>query len=105
MSKPKISLTHLSQPIESTDSLLLSAASSKSTPSEESVPEQEAKVRFTNALPAATFQRLQQYAFWAHETLGEVLDEALQAYLATKPEADRALPQKQAAKKRRKRSA
>jgi hypothetical protein len=102
MSKQKISLAHLNQPADSMDALLLGAAAPAPAPVPPvPEPEQEAKIRFTNALPPATFQRLQQYSFWSHETIGDVLDEALTAYFATRPDADRKLPEKQAAKKRR----
>jgi hypothetical protein len=98
MSKQKISLAHLNQPADSMDALLLGAAPTVSPMPE---PEQYVKVRFTNALPATTFQRLQQYSFWSHETIGDVLEEALTRYFEQRPEADKPLPAKQAAKKRR----
>lgn len=100
MSKQKISLAHLNQPTDSMDALLLGATPSTS-PTVSPEHESEAKIRFTNVLPSSTFQRLQQYSFWSHETIGEVLDEALIAYFKTRSEADKALPEKQAAKKRR----
>lgn len=100
MSKQKISLAHLNQPTDSMDALLLGATPAASpTTSPEPAPDE--KVRFTNVLPSSTFQRLQQYSFWSHETIGEVLDEALKAYFETRLEADKTLPEKQAAKKRR----
>jgi len=105
VSKQKISLAHLAQPTDSTDSRLLGAAALRADAGPTPAAEPDAKVRFTNALPPATFQRLQQSAFWSHETIGDVLDEALNAFFAAKPEADRALPEKPAAKKRRARRA
>jgi hypothetical protein len=58
------------------------------------------KIRFTNTLPAATFRRLHQLAFWAREDMSSILDAALTAYFAQHPEADQALPEKEALRRK-----
>jgi hypothetical protein len=63
-------------------------------------PEEPALVKFSNQLPANTLRRLQQYSFWSHETIGDVLDEAIQAFLDGKPEADKAIPEKHSKRRR-----
>lgn len=107
MSKQKVNLANLvgKQPAKPTtpsmDEVLLGPLpTTPPAPAETPEPTGEEKIRFTNALPPATFRRLQQYTFWAHETIGDVLDEALLAYLEGKPEADRAIPEKQAKRRR-----
>lgn len=56
------------------------------------------RVVFTNQLKPDVYRELRQYEYWAHMELHEILHEALVAYLADKPEAKRALPEKVAAK-------
>jgi len=102
MSKQKVSLGHLlPKPAQSVDDLLLgNAPSPQIEPAPEPTAGDEAKIRFTNALPPNTFRRLQQYTFWSHETIGDVLNDALLAYLDGKPEAEREIPAKQAKRRR-----
>lgn len=99
MAKAKFDLDQL---IPSPDELLLKP---KAAAPAASVVTQEVKesvlIKFSNQLPAETLQRLQQYSFWSHETIGDVLDVAITAYLEGRPEADRAIPAKQAARRRR----
>ncbi|WP_157541674.1 hypothetical protein [Hymenobacter aerophilus] len=100
MAKAKFDLDQL---IPSPDELLLkpkaTVASVASTVAQEA--KESVLIKFSNQLPAETLQRLQQFSFWSHETIGDVLDAAITAYLEGKPEADRALPAKQAARRRR----
>jgi len=105
MAKQKINLDHLAnKPAASMDELLLGTPAASPTqnpvPSVAEMSDASAKIRFTNALPAETFLRLQQYTFWSHETIGDVLNEAILAYLEGKPEADRTIPAKQAQRRR-----
>lgn len=53
-----------------------------------------AKVPFTNQLTPATFLRLKQFECWGGMEIQDILDEALTAFFADKPEADRELPAK-----------
>ncbi|MBX0293154.1 hypothetical protein K3G63_22100 [Hymenobacter sp. HSC-4F20] len=102
MSKQKVNLDRLmTKPAQSMDDLLLgNSPSSQIEPTPQPTTGDEAKIRFTNALPPDTFRRLQQYTFWSHETIGDVLNDALLAYLDGKPEADREIPAKQAKRRR-----
>lgn len=107
MAKQKINLNHLAnKPVASMDELLLGTPPTPITqnlapaPVTEQLPDASAKIRFTNALPPETFLRLQQYTFWSHETIGDVLNEAILAYLEGKPEADKTIPAKQAQRRR-----
>jgi hypothetical protein len=56
------------------------------------------RVVFTNQLQPEVYVALRQYEYWAHTGIHEILHEALVAYLADKPEAKQALPDKVAAK-------
>jgi hypothetical protein len=103
MSKQKVNLDRLrSNPTQSADELLLgtTATSLPQEPVSETAASDDAKIRFTNALPPHTFRRLQQYTFWSHETIGDVLNDALVAFLDGKSEADREIPAKQAKRRR-----
>lgn len=61
-----------------------------------------AKVPFTNQLTPATFLRLKQLECWGGMEIQEILEEALTAFFAGKPEADRDLPAKAKEKLRKK---
>ena len=61
-----------------------------------------AKVPFTNQLTPATFLRLKQFECWGGMEIQDVLEEALTAFFAGKPEADRELPAKAKEKLRKK---
>ena len=52
------------------------------------------KVPFTNQLTPATFLRLKQFECWGGMEIQDILEEALTAFFAGKPEADRDLPAK-----------
>lgn len=53
-----------------------------------------AKVPFTNQLTPDTFLRLKQFECWGGMEIQDILEEALTAFFAGKPEADRELPAK-----------
>ena len=61
-----------------------------------------AKVPFTNQLTPATFLRLKQLECWGGMEIQEILEEALTAFFAGKPEADRDLSAKAKEKLRKK---
>ena len=101
MAKQKVNLDRLTKPAKSMDELLLGTTVEQDPePSAEPAAADDTKIRFTNALPPDTFRRLQQYTFWSHETIGDVLNDALLAYLEGKTEADKAIPAKQARRRR-----
>ena len=60
------------------------------------------KVPFTNQLMPGTFLRLKQFECWGGMEIQDVLEEALTAFFAGKPEADRELPAKAKEKLRKK---
>ena len=60
------------------------------------------KVPFTNQLTPDTFLRLKQFECWGGMEIQDILDEALTAFFAGKPEADRELPIKAKEKLRKK---
>lgn len=99
MAKVKLDLDQL---ISSPDDLLLKpkAATVTVVPTVAPATEEPVLIKFSNQLPADTLRRLQQYSFWSHETIGDVLHEAITAYLAGKQEADKAIPPKQAKRRR-----
>jgi hypothetical protein len=101
MAKQKVNLDRLTKPAKSMDELLLGApVTQEPEPVAEPAVVEDTKIRFTNALPPDTFRRLQQYTFWSHETIGDVLNDALLAYFEGKPEADKTIPAKQARRRR-----
>lgn len=53
-----------------------------------------AKVPLTNQLTPDTFLRLKQFECWGGMEIQDILEEALTAFFAGKPEADRELPAK-----------
>ena len=101
MAKQKVNLDRLTKPAKTMDELLLGTAETQEpAPTPESVVADDTKIRFTNALPPDTFRRLQQYTFWSHETIGDVLNDALIAYFEGRPEAEKTIPAKQAKRRR-----
>jgi len=60
------------------------------------------KVPFTNQLTPNTFLRLKQFECWGGMEIQDILEEALTAFFAGKPEADRELPAKAKEKLRKK---
>ncbi|WP_126546964.1 hypothetical protein [Hymenobacter amundsenii] len=98
MAKAKFDLDQL---IPSPDELLLKPKAAVPAAAVTQEARESVLIKFSNQLPAETLQRLQQYSFWSHETIGDVLDVAIIAYLEGRPEADRAIPAKQAARRRR----
>ncbi|WP_324680118.1 hypothetical protein [Hymenobacter sp. GOD-10R] len=60
------------------------------------------KIPFTNQLTPETFLRLKQFECWGGMEIQDILEEALTAFFADKPEADRELPIKAKEKLRKK---
>ena len=60
------------------------------------------KIPFTNQLTPETFLRLKQFECWGGMEIQDILEEALNAFFAGKPEADRELPAKAKEKLRKK---
>lgn len=58
------------------------------------------RIVFTNQLTPAVYTQLRQYEYWGRKAIHEVLDEALTAFFADKPEASQPLPEKEKAKLR-----
>lgn len=58
------------------------------------------RIVFTNQLTPATYTQLRQYEYWGRLAIHEILDAALSAYFADKPEAHQTLPEKERAKLR-----
>jgi hypothetical protein len=101
MAKQKVNLDRLTKPAKTMDDLLLGTpATQEPELTSEPAAVDDTKIRFTNALPPDTFRRLQQYTFWSHETIGDVLNDALVAYFEGKPEAEKTIPAKQAKRRR-----
>ena len=105
---PKFGLAALvSQPTpdvspSSVDALLFTAAGSVPT-NTVSTPAPRAplaKTRFTNTLPTATYVQLHQLAFWSRQEMGAIVNAALQDYFATRPGANRSLPEVERLKRR-----
>lgn len=66
----------------------------------EPLPAPVRRIVFTNQLTPATYTRLRQYEYWGRLAIHEILDAALNAYFADKPEAQQPLPEKERAKLR-----
>ncbi len=58
------------------------------------------RIIFTNQLTPAVYTQLRQYEYWGRKAIHEILDEALIAFFADKPEAAQQLPEKERAKLR-----
>lgn len=58
------------------------------------------RIVFTNQLTPATYTQLRQYEYWGRLAIHEILDAALNAYFADKPESRQPLPEKERAKLR-----
>lgn len=58
------------------------------------------RIIFTNQLTPAVYTQLRQYEYWGRKAIHEILDEALTAFFADKPEAQQQLPEKARAKLR-----
>ena len=58
------------------------------------------RIIFTNQLTPQVYTQLRQYEYWGRMAIHEILDEALTAFFADKPEAQQALPDKERAKLR-----
>jgi hypothetical protein len=58
------------------------------------------RIVFTNQLTPAVYTQMRQYEYWGRKAIHEILDEALTAFFADKPEALQALPEKEKAKLR-----
>lgn len=64
------------------------------------LPAPSRRIVFTNQLTPTTYTRLRQYEYWGRLAIHEILDAALNAYFADKPEANQPLPEKERAKLR-----
>lgn len=96
---------HLSRPVPTAadplDQLVYgppTAAVLPTAPVEQPVPTR--RIVFTNQLTPATYTQLRQYEYWGRLAIHEILDAALNAYFADKPEASQPLPEKERAKLR-----
>lgn len=58
------------------------------------------RIVFTNQLTPGTYTQLRQYEYWGRLAIHEILDAALTAFFADKPEASQPLPEKERAKLR-----
>lgn len=67
-------------------------------PTEQPAPSR--RIVFTNQLTPATYTQLRQYEYWGRLAIHEILDAALGAFFADKPEASQPLPEKERAKLR-----
>jgi len=56
------------------------------------------RIIFTNQLTPTVYTQLRQYEYWGRKAIHEILDEALSAFFADKPEAQQQLPEKERAK-------
>ena len=63
-------------------------------------PTPSRRIVFTNQLTPATYTHLRQYEYWGRLAIHEILDAALTAYFADKPEARQPLPEKERARLR-----
>lgn len=96
-----------SVPALAADALLYDLPSQPTTISASTVITQQpevvpTKVPFTNQLTPHTFLRLKQFECWGGMEIQDILEEALTAFFAGKPEADRDLPPKAKEKLRKK---
>ena len=70
----------------------------QSVPTLEAAPIAARRIVFTNQLTPQVYILLRQYEYWGRKAIHEILDEALTSFLADKPEAQQALPEKEQAK-------
>jgi len=100
-------------PAQTADELIYALTPSPAVPAAPSVPVAAAaapvsspvsvaKIPFTNQLTPETFLRLKQFECWGGMEIQDILEEALTAFFAGKPEADRELPAKAKEKLRKK---
>ena len=90
-------------PANSVDALLFAPSSSKTA--EGKAPEEmsaanPARTRFTNTLPTTTYVQLHQLAFWDRRDMSTIIDAALQEYFASRPDANRPLPETERVKRK-----
>jgi hypothetical protein len=71
-----------------------------STPEPEPAAPAARRIIFTNQLTPTVYTQLRQYEYWGRKAIHEILDEALTAFFADKPEAQQQLPEKARAKLR-----
>ncbi|RZK32138.1 MAG: hypothetical protein EOO61_17215 [Hymenobacter sp.] len=62
------------------------------------VPEPIRRIVFTNELTPERYAQVQQYKYWGRLEIREIIDQALEAFFADKPDANRTLPEKEAIK-------
>jgi hypothetical protein len=100
---------HLSRPVPTAadplDQLVYGSAASASasplpSPVAAPAPTPNRRIVFTNQLTPSTYTQLRQYEYWGRLAIHEILDAALTAYFADKPEASQPLPEKERAKLR-----
>lgn len=96
-----------SVPAQTADALLYDLPTQTTVPATVSASAKQpevtiGKVPFTNQLTPDTFLRLKQFECWGGMEIQDILEEALTAFFAGKPEADRELPAKAKEKLRKK---
>jgi hypothetical protein len=94
MRKPAVPLALPSTP---TNDLVYGTPGSASIPLP-IAPEPVRRIVFTNELTPERYAQVQQYKYWGRLEIREILDQALEAFFADKPDANRTLPEKEAAK-------
>lgn len=62
------------------------------------LPEPARRIVFTNELTPERYAQVQQYKYWGRLEIREIIDQALEAFFADKPDANRVLPEKEAIK-------
>lgn len=89
-------------PADSVDTLLFAPSSLPESPgaAAPSAVAPNAKTRFTNVLPTATYVQLHQLAFWDRRDMSAIIEAALQEYFASRPEAARPLPEPERLKRK-----
>ena len=76
------------------------SAQAPATPATVTEPAPNRRIVFTNQLTPSTYTQLRQYEYWGRMAIHEILDAALTAFFADKPEASHPLPEKERAKLR-----
>ncbi len=99
MSKPPVQADPLDQLVYGSPAASAPATSPAATPAPATAPAIR-RVVFTNQLTPAVYTQRGQDEYWGRKAIHEVLDEALTAFFADKPEASQPLPEKEKAKLR-----
>ena len=82
------------------DQLVYGAPAPVATAAEAAPAAPARRIIFTNQLTPTVYTQLRQYEYWGRKAIHEILDEALSAFFADKPEAQQQLPEKERAKLR-----